>query len=111
LGKRIGARHDIPHGVTSCLLLPHVMRYLAPRTSSAQALIASALGVDTREMPVEQAASLAADAVYDLIAALGQPQHLGEYGLSDEDLEAAARPVANADHPLEDLIGIYRAAW
>ena len=29
MGKQIGARHGIPHGVTSCLLLPHVMRYLA----------------------------------------------------------------------------------
>src|SRR5437762_5359836 len=29
MGKQIGARHRIPHGVTSCLLLPHVMRHLA----------------------------------------------------------------------------------
>src|SRR5947209_20580348 len=28
MGKQIGARHGIPHGVASCLLLPHVMRYL-----------------------------------------------------------------------------------
>src|SRR5256885_14357288 len=28
MGKQIGARHGIPHGVTSCLLLPHVMRYI-----------------------------------------------------------------------------------
>src|ERR1700704_1202727 len=28
MGKQIGARHGIPPGVTSCLLLPHVMRYL-----------------------------------------------------------------------------------
>ena len=111
LGKRIGSRHDIPHGVTSCLLLPHVMRYLAPRTSQAQALIASALGVDTREMPAEQAAARAADAVYELIGALSQPQHLSAYGLSEADLEAAARPVARAEYPLEDLVGIYRAAW
>jgi alcohol dehydrogenase class IV len=111
LGKRIGARHDIPHGVTSCLLLPHVMRYLCSRTVAAQAAIASAMGVDTREMPQEQAAARAADAVYDLIAALGQPQHLSAYGLTDADLEAAARPVASAEYPLEDLIAIYRAAW
>ena len=29
MGKQIGARHGIPHGVTSCLLLPHVLRYLS----------------------------------------------------------------------------------
>jgi len=42
LGKRIGSRHGIPHRVCSCLLLPHVMRYLAPRTAAKQARIASA---------------------------------------------------------------------
>jgi maleylacetate reductase len=111
LGKRIGSAHGIPHGVTSCLLLPHVMRYMAPRTAAAQVRIADALGVDIREMPVDQAAARAADAVAKLIAALGQPQHLAAFGLTDADLEAAARPVARPEYPLEDLLGIYRAAW
>jgi maleylacetate reductase len=37
MGKQIGARHGIPHGVTSCLLLPHVMRYLEPRQPERKA--------------------------------------------------------------------------
>ncbi|HEY3063675.1 MAG TPA: iron-containing alcohol dehydrogenase [Chloroflexota bacterium] len=111
LGKRIGARHNIPHGVSSCLVLPHVMRYLAPRTLRAQASIAAALGADVREMPLEQAAACAADAVAALIAALDLPRHLGAFGLSAADLEAAAQPVASAEYPLADLLAIYRAAW
>ncbi len=110
LGKRIGSRHGIPHGVSSCLLLPHVMRYLAPRTGPAQARIAEALGVDVREMPEDQAAQCAADAVADLIASLDLPNHLAAYGLSEADLESTARPVASATLPFEDLVGIYRAA-
>jgi alcohol dehydrogenase len=110
LGKRIGARHGIPHGVSSCLLLPHVMRYLAPRTAPAQARIAEALGTDVREIPVDQAARYAADAVAELIDRLDLPHHLSAYGLSEADLEAAARPVASAALPFEDLVGIYRAA-
>ena len=110
LGKRIGSRHGIPHGVSSCLLLPHVMRYLAPRTGSAQARIAEALGTDVREMPVEQAARCAADAVAELIDRLDLPHHLAAYGLNEADLEAAARPVASSALPVEDLVGIYRAA-
>jgi alcohol dehydrogenase len=102
LGKRIGSRHGIPHGVSSCLLLPHVMRYLAPRTQVQQARITEALG---------GAAPCAADAVADLIAALGLPHHLADFGLSEADREAAARPVANDMYPFEDLLGIYRAAW
>jgi maleylacetate reductase len=102
LGKRIGSRHGIPHGVSSCLLLPHVMRYLAPRTSAAQARIAAALGAPEGHC--------AADAVADLITRLGLPTHLSAYGLSDDDLREAAAPVASDAYPLEDLVGIYRAA-
>jgi maleylacetate reductase len=101
LGKRIGSRHGIPHGVSSCLLLPHVMRYLESRTAAAQARIDQAFG---------GSAHSAADAVADLIHALGLPEHLSAFGLSEADLEAAARPVASDAYPLEDLMAIYRAA-
>ena len=111
LGKRLGSRHGIPHGVTSCLLLPPVMRYLAPDTAVAQARIAEALGVDTRGLDVEELAGRAADAVSDLIARLGLPQHLSAYGLAEDDLLEAVRPVASARHPAEELLGILRAAW
>jgi alcohol dehydrogenase class IV len=101
LGKRIGARHGIPHGVSSCLLLPHVMRYLAPRTGAAQERIAAALSADGVS---------AADAVASLIQTLGLPRHLADFALSEADLEAAARPVAGSEYPLDDLVNIYRAA-
>jgi maleylacetate reductase len=99
LGKRLGSRHGIPHGVTSCLLLPHVLRVLAPRAPAAAARIAQALdGVD------------AATAVADLVAALGLPRHLAAFGLSDAELVEAARPVASAEHPREEPVRILRAA-
>ncbi len=101
LGKRIGSRHDIPHGVSSCLLLPHVMRYLAPRTPDQQARIARALALDGKS---------AADGVAELIHELGLPEHLAAYGLSDDDLVAAARPVASEAYPMGDLLAIYRVA-
>ncbi|HKC58882.1 MAG TPA: iron-containing alcohol dehydrogenase [Myxococcales bacterium] len=99
LGKRLGSRHDIPHGVSSCLLLPHVMRYLAPRAPETMKRIAEALEAPT-----------AADGVARLISQLGLPNHLAAYKLSDEDLREAARPVAGAEHPEKDLLGILRAA-
>jgi maleylacetate reductase len=99
LGKRIGSRHEIPHGVTSCLLLPHVLRYLAPRAPGAMQRIAEAL-----EAPS------AAEGVANLIAELELPRRLGAYGLSDADLREAVRPVAGPEHSEEDLLGIFRAA-
>ncbi len=111
LGKRLGSVHGIPHGVTSCLLLPHVMRYLAPRTAAKQARIAAALGVDTVGLDEREAAARAADAVAALIAMLGQPQHLAAYGLSEADLEAAVAPVAaEGGYPPDDLLAILHAA-
>lgn len=111
LGKRIGSPHGIPHGVTSCLLLPRVMRYLAPRSAAAQARIAEALGVDVAGLSTEAAAQRAADAVSDLIAQLGLPRQLGAYQLTEEDLIEAVRPVAGPECPVEDLLRILHAAW
>ena len=99
LGKRLGSRHDIPHGVSSCLLLPHVLRYLAPEAPETMKRIAEALEAPT-----------AADGVARLISQLGLPNHLAAYKLSDEDLREAVRPVASADRSENDLLSILRAA-
>jgi maleylacetate reductase len=99
LGKRLGSRHGIPHGVTSCLLLPHVLRYLAPRHPGPMARIAEALG--GRD---------AADAVADLVAQLGLPRHLSAWRLSDAALHEAARPLVGPEHAEPDLVGILEAA-
>ncbi|MGH2468444.1 MAG: iron-containing alcohol dehydrogenase [Chloroflexota bacterium] len=110
LGKQIGSPYSIPHGVTSCLLLPHVMRYLGPTHNESLRLVGSAMGVPSRLTGAE-AAQAAADAVGDLIDRLGQPRHLAAYGLTPHQLRAAAQPIASASRPLEDLVGIYQAAW
>ncbi len=100
LGKRLGSRHGIPHGMTSCLLLPHVVRYLAPRAPAVMARIEAALG-----------AADAAEGIAALIARLDVSQHLSAWKLTDADLVEAARPLASAEHPLADLVGLLRAAW
>jgi len=91
MGKQIGARHGIPHGVTSCLLLPHVMRYLGPR------------------MPERMAALPSPDSVYELIGSLALPQHIAAYGIGEPELRRAADELAGK-HPAEDLFEVYRAA-
>ena len=91
MGKQIGARHGIPHGVSSCLLLPHVMRYLAPRMPERMALLPSP------------------DEVANLIASLGLPQHIAAYGIGEPELRRAAEELAGR-YPMEDLLRIYLAA-
>ena len=102
LSKRLGSPHGIPHGVSSCLTLPHVLRYLAPRSPRAMALVAAGLGAGD--------AAGAADAVGQLIADLGLPRHLAEWHLGEAELHEAARAVASPEHPEPDLLAILRAA-
>ena len=99
MGKQIGARHSIPHGVTSCLLLPHVMRYLARTNGERMARIAAATG----------ATGDAAGDVEALIAALGLPQHLAAYELGEPELRRAADGLGGR-FPADEVFAIYMAA-
>lgn len=102
LGKQIGARHGIAHGVTSCLLLPHVMRFLAPSQPERLAELSRATGSCAGPLG-------AADDVARLIAGLELPQHLSEFGLGEQELRAAAEAMAGR-HSADDLYAIYAAA-
>jgi maleylacetate reductase len=97
MGKQIGARHGIPHGVTSCLLLPHVMRYLERTMTERMLLLAEATGASP------------ADRVEELIASLGLPQHIASYDVGQAELRKAAQELAGK-YPEADLLGIYLAA-
>ena len=97
MGKQIGARHGIPHGVTSCLLLPHVMRYLGRTIPDRMQLLAQATGVDP------------ADRIEELIASLGLPQHISQFDVGQAALRVAAEELAG-QYPAADLLGIYLAA-
>ncbi len=97
MGKQIGARHAIPHGVTSCLLLPHVMRYLERTMPNRMQVLAQVIGVDP------------ADRVEELIASLGLPQHINLYDVGQAELRRAAGELAGT-YPATDLLGIYLSA-
>ena len=110
LGKQIGSPFGIPHGVTSCLLLPHVISYRARTQPGRAALLAPAMGVASSGASDDELAAAAASAVYDFIAGLDLPQHLSAYHLTEEQLRAAAQPLAGERYPIDDLLAIYRAA-
>lgn len=113
LGKRIGATYDVPHGITSCILLPHVMRYkvavageAAPLAGMARALNRAGDGSEDRE-----AALAAADAVAGLVQQLGLPASLREVKVPQEALESIAQAaVGDAPHKAE-VVEILRQAW
>jgi maleylacetate reductase len=97
MGKQIGARYGIPHGATSCMLLPHVMRYLERRMPDRVALLSAATGSDP------------AGRVAGLIESLGLPRHIAAYGIGETELRKAAAEVAGK-YPAEELLEVYLAA-
>jgi alcohol dehydrogenase class IV len=111
IGHALGAAADVPHGHTSCVMLPHVMRYNEAVTREKQELIAQALG-----RPEIQAA----DAVADLIRSLGQPTTLRAVGVKREQLPVIAEAsmknlwVRTNPRPLrspEEVMRLLEAAW
>ncbi len=116
IGHQIGARWDIPHGVTSCITLPHAMRHLAPRTLEQQARVAAAFGL--AGPPSLSLAHAVADEVEAFIASLEVPTRLGAAGARREELSLVAEAVAEetakggseAQSP-EAILGLLEAMW
>jgi maleylacetate reductase len=82
IGHVLGGTADVPHGYTSCVMLPHVLRFNEPINGERQKLVAEALGSPGMK---------AADAVAALIASLGLPSTLRDVGVKPEQLDAIAR--------------------
>ena len=98
LGHQLGARNDVPHGVTSCIILPRVMEFNRSVTAPQQRRIAEAMGVDTRDANDDEAAAAAVSALENLIDTLGIPRRLSDWGVSEADLALIAQDA------LEDLV-------
>jgi len=68
IGYVLGAVFDIPHGHTSCIMLPAVMRWNKPANAERQALVAAAMGHPGDD---------AGDVLDTFIDGLGMPRSLG----------------------------------
>lgn len=111
MGHALGADAQVPHGITSCVLLPAVMRFNAAVCARQLAEVADAMGQPDKP---------AADQVEDLISSLGLPTRLSHLGLDKSRLPVIAekamanpwvhtnpRKIANAGVLLE----ILNSAW
>ncbi len=81
IGHVLGGTAHVPHGYTSCVMLPHVLRYNEPVNAERQKWVAEALGKPNGS---------AADAVAELIAGLGLPGTLRDVGVKAEQLDEIA---------------------
>jgi maleylacetate reductase len=81
IGHVLGGTAHVPHGYTSCVMLPHVLRFNHTVNAGRQALVSEAMG-----RPGEPAG----DVVAGLIAGLGLPGRLRDVGVKPEQLDRIA---------------------
>lgn len=92
IGHQLGAGCGVPHGITSCITIPPVLRYIGQRQPDRLALIAAALGLD---VPPERAGEAAAEAVAEFVHKLGLPGSLREAGVDEARIPVIAAATAH----------------
>ncbi len=97
IGHVLGAACHVPHGLTSCVILPPVLRWNLPVNADRQLRVSQAFGQPDRP---------AADLVADLVATLGLPRRLSEVGVGKDRFQEIAgkamhdRGVLNNPRPI-----------
>jgi maleylacetate reductase len=86
IGHVLGGTAGVPHGHTSCVMLPHVLRFNAPENAARQKWVSEAFG---------QPDQPAADLLAALIAGLGLPTTLRAVNVRQDQLDEIA---TNAMH-------------
>jgi maleylacetate reductase len=105
IGHTLGGSYGVPHGITSCVILPAVLKWSEPAARDQQAVVSAVLGGPT-----------AAQAVGGLVRRLGLPTDLRSVGIGREQFRAIAehtlhdagvrtspRPITGADDIVEIL--------
>jgi alcohol dehydrogenase class IV len=78
IGYVLGGGFDVPHGYTSCVMLPAVMRWNKATNAARQAEISAAMGQPGKD---------AGDALDQLIRGLGMPRSLRDINIGREHFD------------------------
>ena len=120
LGHQIGPYWNVPHGVTSCITLPHVMRFMAGIAPERFGPIAEGFGIRFDAANPGPSALECADRTAKFIAQFEVPTRLRDVGAPHKELDRIAgavlaeiersnmvgRPITTAD-----LVALLDAAY
>ena len=81
IGYVLGAAFEVPHGYTSCVMLPAVMRWNKQDNAERQALVSEAMGRPGKD---------AADVLDGFIRGLGLPRSLRDVRIGPEHFDVIA---------------------
>ncbi len=101
IGHVLGGTAGVPHGYTSCVMLPHVMRFNHKVNAARQSWVADALG--QIDVP-------AADLLARLISDIGMPGTLRAAGMKAELMDAVAKGSLHDRWVRTNAIPIHDAA-
>jgi alcohol dehydrogenase len=90
IGHQIGARCGVPHGITSCLMLPTVMARMIDVATDRLADLAHVMDPATAALPQREAATRAPELVRSFISDLDLPTRLSQAGVGESDYELIA---------------------
>jgi alcohol dehydrogenase len=120
LGHQIGPYWNVPHGVTSCITLPHVMRFMAGVAPERFNPIAEGFGIRFEAGNARAAALECAERAAKFIAQFEVPIRLRDAGVPREEIGRIAQAVlseveragvAGKKITEQDLIALLEAAY
>jgi alcohol dehydrogenase class IV len=94
LAHPLGGRYDMHHGLANAILLPVVLQKNLEHAPEKYAMIANAMGIDTRGKTSAEAAGQVPEQIEALIKALHIPTKLSQVGVKKEDIPSLARDAA-----------------
>ena len=90
IGHKVGAKWMVPHGMNSCIALPHATRFVANLAPERCEGLADAFGISQE---ASDRGLRAADAIEALIGQLNVPISYSHFGLTTEDLEEVVSDI------------------
>lgn len=81
IGHVLGGACNVPHGYTSCVMLPNVLRFNRSVNGERQALVSEAMGHPGKD---------AADVIQNFVAELGLPTRLRDVGVGPAQFQDVA---------------------
>lgn len=94
LGHQIGPRWNVPHGITSCITLPHAMRFMAEVAAERFGPVAEGYGIPFDPANPKPAALECADRTAEFIAQFDVPRTLHEAGVPRDEIGSIVAPIA-----------------
>ncbi len=120
MAHQLGGYYDQPHGVCNAILLPHVQAYNAKAVPERFVEIATAMGIDTRDMTPAESAEATLNAIRALSQEVGIPPNLAAFDIVKPDdfptlADNAMRDACGATNPQQpnknEVIALFQQAY